>query len=333
VRDANDRKLVLITGVGPVPVGEDAMSAHIRALDEALADRFDGYRAHLAAAPLAAHTRRTYAGRVAGYLAWLAELDPLTRRRQGDPFTDGYARDYTVRDYRTHLLTVRRAKPASVNLALAAVDHFYRFVGLGPANTRREQLPQAAPRALDVDQTRRLLRAAERTATGPGGVRDRAIVTVLLFTGLRIAELVALDTGDLSISARKGQLTVRRGKGERYRQVPVNSEARTVLDTWLAARRRLPGADGPALFLSLKGQRLSARAVDLAVRRLGRAADVTLSAHTLRHTCLTGLVRAGHDIVLVAELAGHSRLETTRRYSLPSDTDRQAAMDSLIVDY
>jgi len=132
---------------------------------------------------------------------------------------------------------------------------------------------------------------------------------VLLFTGLPIAELVALDTGDLSISARKGQLTVRRGKGERYRQVPVNSEARTVLDTWLAARRRLPGADGPALFLSLKGQRLSARAVDLAVRRRGRAADVTLSAHTLRHTCLTGLVRAGHDIVLVAELAGHSRLE------------------------
>jgi len=123
-----------------------------------------GYRAHLEAAPLAAHTRRTYAGRVAGYLAWLAELDPLTRRRQGDPFTDGHARDYTVRDYRTHLLSAGRAKPASVNLALAAVDHFYRFVGLGPANSRREQLPQAAPRALDVDQTRRLLRAAERTA-------------------------------------------------------------------------------------------------------------------------------------------------------------------------
>ena len=224
-----------------MPVGADAASAYIRALDEALADRFDGYRAHLEAAPLAVHTRRTYAG----YLSWLAELDPLTRRRQGDPFTDRHARDYTVRDYRTQLLWAGRAKPASVNLTLAAVDHFYRFVGLGPANTRREQLPQAAPRALDTDQTRRLLRAAERTATGPGGVRDRAIVTVLLFAGLRIAELVALDTGDLSISARKGQLTVRRGKGERYRQVPVNSEARTVLDTWLAARLRLPGPTGP----------------------------------------------------------------------------------------
>jgi len=191
VRDANDWKLVLITGVGPVPVGTDAMSAYIRALDEALADRCDGYRAHLEAAPLAAHTRRTYAG----YLSWLAELDPLTRRRQGDPFTDGHARDYTVRDYRTHLLTAGRAKPASVNLALAAVDHFYRFIGLGPADTRREQLPQAAPRALDADQTRRLLRAAERTATAPGGIRDRAIVTLLLFTGLRIAAARASATG------------------------------------------------------------------------------------------------------------------------------------------
>ncbi len=87
-----------------------------------------------------------------------------------------------------------RAKPASVNLTLAAVDHFYRFTGLGPANTRREQLPRRPPGALDADQTRRLLRAAERTATDPGGIRDRAIACVLLFTGLRIAELVALDS-------------------------------------------------------------------------------------------------------------------------------------------
>jgi len=86
-----------------------------------------------------------------------------------------------------------------------------------------------------LGRRRPLLRAAERTATGPGGVRDRAIACVLLFTGLRIAELVALDTGDLSISARKGRLTVRRG----------------------SLRRAASQADGPALFLSLKGQRLS----------------------------------------------------------------------------
>jgi len=99
----------------------------------------------------------------------------------------------------------------------------------------------------------------------------------------------------------------------------------------VAGRPRRPSrSDGPALFLSLKGQRLSARAIDLAVRHLGQEANVETSAHTLRHTCLTRLVRAGNDIVLVAELAGHARLENTRRYS---HADRQAAMDALTADY
>ncbi len=69
------------------------------------------------------------------------------------------------------------------------------------------------------------------------------------------------------------------------------------------------------------------------VRRLGREANLSLSAHILRHTCLTSLVRNGNDLVLVAELAGHKRLETTRRYSLPSPADCEAAMEGLKVDY
>jgi len=316
-------------------VGAVAVSAYVRGLDAVLTDRYQDYRAHLETLPLAAATRRAYAGRVGGYLAWLAELDPVTRRRQGEPFTHGHARDYTIRDYRTHLIDTRKAKPASVNLTLAALDSFYHWVGLGPARIRRDDLPQAAPRALTVEQTRRLLRGAERAGQSDtaSGVRDRAVVTLLLFTGLRIAELAALDLGDVAVSARKGLVTVRRGKGDRYRQVPLNTDARDALGAWLSRRSTLPGSDNPALLLSLKGQRLSSRAIDLTVRRLAHVADLEASAHTLRHTCLTRLVRAGNDIVLVAELAGHARLETTRRYSLPSAADRQAAMDALTIDY
>jgi site-specific recombinase XerD len=58
-----------------------------------------------------------------------------------------------------------------------------------------------------------------------------------------------------------------------------------------------------------------------------------LSAHVLRHTCLTNLVRRGNDLVLVAEIAGHKRLETTRRYSLPSVEDREKAMEGLQIEY
>jgi len=164
-----------------VPVRADAVSAYIKALDEALADRFDGYRAHLEAAPLAAQTRRCYAGRVAGYLSWLAELDPLTRRARATRSSMGAPATTPSGTTAPTCFSAGRAKPASVNLTLAAVDHFYRFTGLGPANTRREQLPQAAPRGRwtptrpAAAARRRTHRHRPRRGPGPGD-RLRAAV-------------------------------------------------------------------------------------------------------------------------------------------------------------
>ncbi|MDX6718596.1 MAG: hypothetical protein QOJ63_850 [Solirubrobacteraceae bacterium] len=84
-----------------------------------------------------------------------------------------------------------------------------------------------------------------------------------------------------------------------------------------------------ALFIGPRGARLTPRSIDRVVRGVAGRAGLELSAHVLRHTCVTNLVRGGNDLVLVAELAGHRRLETTRRYSLPSAADRQAAMEAL----
>jgi site-specific recombinase XerC len=112
--------------------------------------------------------------------------------------------------------------------------------------------------------------------------------------------------------------------------VPLNPSCRQTLSGWLRERA---AADGErALFTGPQGRRLSARAVDLVVRNVATRAGLELSAHTLRRTCVTNLVRSGDDLVLVAELAGHRRLETTRRYSLPSAADRQAAMDALEIE-
>jgi site-specific recombinase XerD len=214
-----------------------------------------------------------------------------------------------------------------VNLALAAVDHFNRFLGLEPAVVARERLAQAAPRALDEAEQRALLRAAE--AARP---RDRAIVVVLLHTGLRLFELVALDVDDMRISARKGVVVVRSGKGDAHREVPLSPTTRATLETWLAARAKVAAEGERRLFVGRTGRRLTPRAVDLVVRKIARRAGLELSAHVLRHTCITKLVRAGNDVVLVAELAGHRRLETTRRYSLPPHVDRQQAMDGLAIE-
>jgi site-specific recombinase XerD len=278
------------------------------------------YLRDLERAPLAARTRDAYGQHVGAYGAWLAG-----RPEPGVAITEPRGRDHAARDFKRHLKVERGWKPSSVNLALAAVDHFNRFLGLGPANVKREPLAQAAPRALSEEQQRALLRAAE--ASRP---RDRAIVTLLLYTALRLHELVDLDVGDVSISARKGLVVVRSGKGDAYREVPLNRPCRGALEDWL--KRRATMDDDLALFVGRHGRRLTPRSVDRAVRGVAARAGLELSAHVLRHTCVTNLVRGGSDLVLVAELAGHRRLETTRRYSLPSAADRQAAMDGLEIE-
>lgn len=186
-------------------------------------------------------------------------------------------------------------------------------------------------RALWPEEQKRFLRAVERSTFA----RDRAIARVLFFAGLRVSELVGLDTGDVSISARKGRVIIRSGKGGAYREVALNAEVREALEGWFAERAEFPDAGSSALFVNRRGGRLSSRSVDLIIRRFGEEAnlDRPVSAHVLRHICLTELVRAGNDLVMVAEIAGHKRLETTRRYSLPSEADREAAMEGIRVDY
>ena len=118
--------------------------------------------------------------------------------------------------------------------------------------------------------------------------------------------------------------------------MPLNSACRSVLDTWTKARAgQLAGLRSdeprPALWLSRTGNRMSPRAIDLVIRGLADDAGLAVSAHVLRHTWVTNLVRSGADVVLVAEIAGHARLDTTRRYSLPSDADRDAAVEAVLV--
>jgi site-specific recombinase XerD len=285
-----------------------------------------GFARWLAGQPLAERSRREYARNVRAFCDWLA----VSADRDGwgaDPLADPLARDHAARDYKRWLKVERRAAPASVNLALASLDALYRQRGLGRPNVRREKPVQAAPRALAPVEQRRLLREAERASP-----RDRALVVLLLFTGLRLGEALALDVEDVRLMARAGVVVVRSGKGDLQREVPANALVRQALEEWIKGRRPAEPTQR-ALFVSRTGGRLSARAADAALRQLAGRAGLRLSAHVLRHTCLTGLVRAGNDLVLVAELAGHRRLETTRRYALPSQADRQRALEDLAIDF
>jgi Phage integrase, N-terminal SAM-like domain len=132
-----------------------------------------GYRYWLARQPLSVNTRRTYLGRVRQYCAYLE----TSANDYGDPLSDPHARDYAIRDFKTHLKKARKAKPASINLMLAALDHLYLFLGLGRPEVRREDLPQEAPKALGAGSAETIpaSRGAVHVRTRP---RPRAL-TVL----------------------------------------------------------------------------------------------------------------------------------------------------------
>ncbi|GAA3507520.1 integrase/recombinase XerC [Streptosporangium album] len=295
------------------------------------------YAAALEGSPLADSSKAKYRSRVRGFLAFLAQA-AADGALDGDPLTDPTAAAWAVRDYRRHLKNGRRAS-TTIDNVLAAIDDFHARRALAVTAARRERAQRrTAPKALNERRARRYLREVEKNAPS----RDAAIALLPYFAGLRISEVVALDLADVRLSARKGELRVR-GKGHdggKIRTVDIHPDLRTVLQTWLEARTNWPGsADTTALLLNRRGGRLTDRAARDIIIRPGETAGINddpaepFGPHVLRRTFGTQLVRAGKDLILVAELMGHERLDTTRRYTLPTSADRAAALDALITDH
>ncbi|GAA0838162.1 tyrosine-type recombinase/integrase [Streptosporangium amethystogenes subsp. fukuiense] len=295
------------------------------------------YATALERSPLADSTKTKYASRLRGYLAWLADQHEASAL-DGDPLTDPVAATGAVRDFRRHLKNGRRA-PNTIDTYLSAIDDFYARRGLGKPQARRERdAGRTAPRALDARRARRYIRHVQLTATS----RDKAIALLPYLAGLRISEVVGLDLADVRLSARKGELRIR-GKGRdggKIRLLPVHPDLRQAIADWLASRADWKGADThAALFLNHHGGRLSDRSARGIITGFGDAVGLNddptepFGPQVLRHTFATQLIRDGKDPILVAELLGHGSLDTTRRYALPTEADKAAALDALITDH
>lgn len=276
---------------------------------------FEDYQKALEKLPLSPHTRRAYETRLQHFLGFLGSR----LEEYPEALTDPHARDYVTRDYKQYLKLNIKSSPQTVNAYLTAIDSFFVFLGLGTAKAVREAFPQLAPQALTPKEQKDFFRAIERSKRP----RDRALATLLLNTAIRIRECSDLNLDDVFFTERKGLLKIRDGKGGNYREIPLNASCRTALKEWLDERRcKFPGSDDDSFFLSNRARRMSVDSIDHAIRALARDAKLqNVSAHTLRHTCLTNLIRDGVDVVLVAQIGGHKKLETTMRYTLPTQAD------------
>lgn len=284
---------------------------------------------------------------ISGYLQDLRLFADWFRVTNGEEPAPEAITPLDVREYRSHLVNVQRQEPATVNRKLAALRAWLAWaqstgqIEVNPAEGIKgvksvEQPPRWLGRKETYALLRELQKAEQAAAARAGGNaghpatvqarRDCAVIALLLHTGLRVSELVALQVGDVEVSDRKGQVVVRFGKGGKQRTVPLNVDARRAVRAWLDVRRG--GVD--RLFYGKQGEPLTERGVQHLVSRYGRLAGLEgVTPHSLRHTFGKSLVDAGVSLDRVAKLMGHDRLDTTKVYTTPSAGDLAVAVEQV----
>ena len=240
----------------------------------------------------------------------------------------------TIRDFLGHLVGKGNGK-RTVARKLSTLRSFFSFLHRKeelPSNPAKlvatPRLPVRTPQVLTIGQMEKLLSLPDLSTNR--GQRDRAILEVLYGTGVRVGELVGLNLASLAL--REALLRVR-GKGKKERLVPFGRPAAQALRAYLPIRNRIvQGQRSPrlteALFVNLRGGRLTARSVQRILESYVQRCSSSMSAHPhlLRHTCATHLLNNGADLRSIQELLGHKSLSTTQKYT-------HLAVDELIRIY
>ncbi|NRA69747.1 MAG: tyrosine recombinase XerC [Gammaproteobacteria bacterium] len=206
----------------------------------------------------------------------------------------------------------------SIALRLSALRSFCRYllkrqlITLDPCvgiSAPKQQKP--LPKNINVDQVNQLLNA---NPEDPLEIRDLAMMELFYSSGLRLAELVALNLDDISHSE---QLVKVLGKGNKERIVPVTKLALAKIEQWKKVRPELANAGEYGLFVSQLGRRISHRSVQVRIKQWAQQQhmNTTMHPHKLRHSFATHMLEGSRDLRAVQEMLGHADLSTTQVYT------------------
>lgn len=288
----------------------------------------EGFRRHLAGDGKAERTVQSYLGDVKRFFDHLngTAPKPLSGLQRSDMTSFRFA---MVRD---------GFKPATVNKAVNSLSCFCRHLedkGVLPEGARvvdpkRDRVKVAAGSegevlVLTTEQTASLLALAAEPGTGQ---RNRLIIHLLLFTGVRVGELVGIRLKDIDPLA--GVLTVR-GKGGKYREVPLRRDlAELIQDYQRGERVASKFAGSEYLLVTQRAPKMHRDAVNALLERIGARLGFRLHPHLFRHTFCSSLVKKGVPLTTVAKLAGHAGVETTSRFYVSTNfQDKAAAVNML----
>jgi len=282
----------------------------------------DGYLAYLR------DVRRMSPNTVESYARDLAALAAFAEKRKLDPA----ALDRRELDAFVRSLMASGLSPRSTARAVACIRGFYKFLAVeqrresSPADDLRAPRAWAAlPKFLDLEEVDRLL--AQPDVSRPRGLRDKALISVLYATGLRVSELISLKLPNLHL--QEGYLTCI-GKGDKERIVPIGQEATDWVQKYLAeARPKLVPKSSPWLFVNARGGPLSRVGFWKLLKEYGLKAGITrnISPHVLRHSFATHLLDRGADLRAIQMMLGHADLSTTQIYTHVLEARLRAVYD------
>jgi integrase/recombinase XerC len=207
----------------------------------------------------------------------------------------------------------------SLGRTLSAWRGFYRWLDRrgtathNPVDTvRPPKSPKALPKTLSPDEANRLLAAASENLLE---VRDQAMFELFYSSGLRLAELAALDVACLD-ELLAGEVRVL-GKRSKLRIVPVGSKAREAVAAWAGQRAEVASADETALFVGQRGKRLGVRMIQLRLQRRGltQGLPARVHPHMLRHSFASHVLQSSGDLRAVQEMLGHASIASTQVYT------------------
>ncbi|MDN3987459.1 tyrosine recombinase XerC [Zwartia vadi] len=276
---------------------------------------------------------RRYSGHtLSAYRRDLQQLVTLADGKPLDQLVNGNIRHFLAR------LHGQGHSARSLARMLAAWRGFYKWwapqVGMAAnpaADVRAPKASRGLPKALSVDQTQALLEAPALTVqTDPASLRDRAMFELFYSSGLRLSELVGLDvnytqskdytsSGWINLEEREVHVL---GKGGKRRSVPIGKQAQECLARWIEARPQFaqPHAsetDAAALFIGVRGARISPRVVQSQLTRLVKLAGLPthVHPHVLRHSFASHVLQSAQDLRAVQEMLGHANISTTQLYT------------------
>lgn len=257
------------------------------------------------------NTVNTYTQNAQLFVEWLEQIT-------NEKF-NGKILEMDASEYSRYLSDIKKQSLNTIKAKLTAVQKFSEYlasIGIMPDIKVQQKKGISEPEVeiLEKNDVYKYLRYVKNT----GNKLNIAIIVLLLNTGIRESELCNIELSDVTISDRKGVIIIRSGKGNKYREIPLNVDARNALNDYIL-NARPSDVETEKVFIGQRGA-LTRNGIYKIVNKMGiKAIGKNVYPHMLRHQCFTSMAKNPEiDLKTISSLAGHSSIELTMKYYINS---------------